>query len=84
MVMRNNGLYVVVIGLVVLGAILWRAAWTRMLAVILICAAAFAAYSGPLTDLLGVRPGPGAESWSVPLQQIARIADEHEGTLTAE
>ncbi|WP_029149316.1 DUF6020 family protein [Microbacterium indicum] len=79
---RNNGVYVVVLGLVILTALAWRRRPARPIAVLAGVLVVFALYSGPLAHALGARPGPAAEAWSLPVQQLARIAADDQDRLT--
>ncbi len=80
-VTRNNGVHVVILGLLVLLVPL-RAQWRRLGAVLAAVALGYGLYVGPLYALLQVRPGPTEELYSVPIQQLARIAKEHAAELT--
>ncbi|OCG73908.1 hypothetical protein A7J15_06770 [Microbacterium sediminis] len=82
LVLRNNGLYVVVLGLGILAATVLRRHARRLLGILGVSIVAYALYAGPLTAALGAEPGPPAESWSVPIQQVARIAADHHDELT--
>ncbi|MGW9112799.1 DUF6020 family protein [Microbacterium sp. NPDC055683] len=73
-VLRNNGVYVVLAGIAILIGLVWRRVWRRAAAVLAVIAVVYAAYAGPLTSALDAAPVPPAEAWSVPLQQLARIA----------
>ncbi|GAA4187877.1 hypothetical protein GCM10022219_01240 [Microbacterium oryzae] len=83
MVLRNNGVHVVLLGVALL-VIPFRRQWKRALALFAGCVVAYALYAFPLAAALGVQPGPKTEAWSVPLQQIARIADDHHAELSDE
>lgn len=71
MILRNNGLYVVIIMLFLI-CILYRAWWKRLLPAILSIAAIYCIYIGPVYGLLNVEAGGMQEMFSVPLQQMAR------------
>lgn len=78
---RNNGSYVVLLSLPVLLFALRR--FRRQLLVVLVAVVvAYAAYVGPLYRALGVGPGPKPAAYSVPVQQLARIAKVHDGELS--
>lgn len=83
MVLRNNGVHVVLLGAALL-VIPFRRQWKRALALFAGCVVAYALYAFPLSAALGVQPGPKTEAWSVPLQQIARIADDHHAEMSDE
>ncbi|MDN3309923.1 DUF6020 family protein [Microbacterium oryzae] len=83
MVLRNNGVHVVLLGVALL-VIPFRHQWKRVLALLAGCVVAYALYAFPLSAALGVQPGPKTEAWSVPLQQIARIAHDHHDEMSAE
>jgi hypothetical protein len=82
-VLRNNGVYVVMLGLVLLLLPL-RRRWKPLLAVFAGTVLMWVLYTGPLFAALGVGPGPKTEAWSVPLQQIARISLDHHETMSDE
>ncbi|GGO62878.1 hypothetical protein GCM10010910_14080 [Microbacterium nanhaiense] len=82
-VLRSNGVYVVILSLPLLFLPL-RRHWKPMLGVASCCAIAIVAYLGPLQTALGVVPGPKTEMWSIPLQQIARIALDHHDEMSDE
>ncbi|WP_456283629.1 DUF6020 family protein [Microbacterium sp. JZ101] len=83
MVLRNNGVHVVLLGVALL-IIPFRRQWKRVGAVLAACVVAYGLYAGPLSAALDVQPGPKTEAWSVPLQQIARIAHDHHATMSDE
>jgi hypothetical protein len=80
--MRNNGLYVVLITTVVLAVLL---AGHRALVATAggVCLVAAVIVNGPIYQALNVKPGPVREALSIPLQQIARIANNHPDELSA-
>ncbi|GGO63235.1 hypothetical protein GCM10010910_15250 [Microbacterium nanhaiense] len=82
-VLRSNGVYVVLLALPLLFIPL-RHEWKRLLLASAAVVVAIAAYLGPLAAAMGVGPGPKTEMWSIPLQQIARIALDHHDELSAE
>ncbi|WP_261166041.1 DUF6020 family protein [Microbacterium sp. Marseille-Q6965] len=84
LVLRNNGVYVVLIGLGVLAATVLRRRWKPLLGILAVSLVAYALYAVPLVRAVGAEPGPPAESWSVPIQQIARIAADHHEELSPE
>lgn len=76
MVLRNNGLYIVVITLLVVVAIeLWQNKRLEkgLLAMMAGVAIFYGIYTGPFYSLLNVTPGGIEEALSVPLQQMARV-----------
>src|SRR5262249_5504285 len=56
--------------------------WKRILVLLAVLLAAYGLYVGPIYTALHVGPGPGEESYSLPLQQLGRIAKYHAATLT--
>jgi hypothetical protein len=80
--MRNNGLYVVLIATVVLAVLL--AGHRALVATAgVVCLVAALIVNGPVYKALDVTPGPVREALSIPLQQIARIANNHPDDLSA-
>lgn len=78
---RSNGSYVVLLSLPILLIVL-RRFWRQLLAVLIAVVVAYGAYVGPVYRALGVRPGPKAEAFSLPIQQLARIAKTHRHELS--
>lgn len=76
MIFRNNGLYIVILTLLVLG-ISARADWRRhkrnLVAFLLVTIVPYLIYIGPVYRVLDVAPGGVEEMLSVPLQQMARV-----------
>lgn len=72
MILRNNGLYIVLFTLAVLLAVC-RKQWKRLAVVLLGVGILYGAYVGPLYSALHVLPGGVEEMLSVPLQQMARV-----------
>ncbi len=72
MIFRNNGLYIVVAIMLLLGIVL-RRFWRRYLCVVCGVLLLYGAYVGPVYDALDVTPGGVEEMLSVPLQQMARV-----------
>lgn len=72
MILRNNGLYVVLIMLVIL-CVMLRKEWKRFLPLVLGTIALYWIYVGPVYSVLGVQAGGIQEMFSVPLQQMARV-----------
>nr|WP_268866050.1 DUF6020 family protein [Microbacterium sp. ZXX196] len=79
--LRSNGVYVVFLSLIVL-AIAYRRHWKGFAAVFVATAIVWALVVGPFYRAVGMQPGPPTEAYSLPLQQLARIAGEHQGELT--
>ena len=79
--LRNNGVHVVLSSLVLL-LVLLRHRWRPLLAVLLAAVVGFGLYVGPVYRALDVRPGPGEEAFSIPVQQLGRIARDDRATLT--
>ena len=80
--MRKNGIHVMALTLPLL-LIPLRHFRKRLVLVLTGIVAAYAVFVGPLYALLDVGPGPKAESYSVPLQQLGRIAKRHSADLSA-
>ncbi|MBO0812882.1 MAG: hypothetical protein J2P23_12665 [Microlunatus sp.] len=78
---RNNGSYFVLLSLPVLIIVL-RGFRRQLLVVLVAAVVVYAAYVGPLYRALGVGSGPKAMAYSVPVQQLARIATVHGGELS--
>lgn len=81
-VTRNNGIYVAVLSLLLL-AIVLRTQWKPILGVLGGVMAAYALYVGPVYTVLDVQPGPKEEAYSVPIQQLGRIAKYESASLDA-
>ena len=72
MIMRNNGLYIVMLTLLII-MFLCRKNIKRYLLNCVIIIAIYTFYTGPFYDVLNVADGGIEEMLSVPLQQIARV-----------
>lgn len=72
MILRNNGLYIVLIVFVLLGFHL-RKCWKKYLCVLCGVLLLYGMYVGPVYDALDVTSGGVEEMLSVPLQQMARV-----------
>ncbi|MBQ8823508.1 MAG: hypothetical protein IJZ82_12765 [Lachnospiraceae bacterium] len=72
MIMRNNGLYIVLCTLLV-SVLACRKRWKKYLLLCVAVLAVYGLYIGPFYSVLGVTPGGKAEMLSVPLQQLARV-----------
>ncbi len=72
MILRNNGLYIVLIMFVFM---FWysRHAWKKFLLVFGAGILTYAVYVGPFYQMLSVTPGGIQEMLSVPIQQMARV-----------
>ncbi|MCM1304027.1 MAG: DUF6020 family protein [Lachnospiraceae bacterium] len=76
MILRNNGVYIVLLTLLALAVIShrelrqYKGNWTVFLLVILV---PYLLYTGPVCKILDVKPGGVEEMLSVPLQQMARV-----------
>ncbi|HET9648350.1 MAG TPA: DUF6020 family protein, partial [Microlunatus sp.] len=79
---RNNGVHVLALTLPVILLPL-RHLWRRIVVITAVLAVAFGLYVGPVYAALKVRPGPAEETFSVPIQQLGRIAKYHSGQLSA-
>lgn len=71
MILRNNGLYVVII-ILALMCIIFRKQWKQLLPLFACIVAVYFVYTGPFYSLLNVKAGGIQEMFSVPLQQMAR------------
>ena len=72
MILRNNGLYIVVFTLAV-AAVCCKKYWKKFLPILLSVCIAYGIYTGPVYRMLHVTPGGIEEMLSVPLQQLARV-----------
>ena len=79
--MRNNGIHVMALSLPLL-LIPLRHFWKRILVVLAALVVAYGIYVGPTNAILDVRPGPKAEPYSVPIQQLGLIARLHSADLS--
>ncbi len=72
MILRNNGLYIV---LIVLGIMFFACKnyWKKYMVILLGVLLPYLIYVGPIYQLLHVTPGGVEEMLSVPIQQIARV-----------
>ena len=75
MVMRTNGQYVLVPTLVAL--LVFHRGWHRVTAVAATWLIGFGLYTYVLIPAMPTTPTRASEPWSVPLQQVARIARDH-------
>lgn len=80
--LRNNGIHVVALTLVVLVVAL-RGLRKPLLAVLAACLVGYAAYTGPVYSALGIGESRQVEMFSAPIQQVARIALAHGDELDA-
>jgi len=76
MLLRNNGLYVVALSLLV-WLLSLRGLRKRIALVAGICVIVFGLWQSAVFPALNVAPGSVSEALSVPLQQLARIARDH-------
>ena len=79
---RNNGIHVIALSVPLL-IILLRSLWKRIVIVFAVLLLAYGVYVGPVYGVLDVQPGPAEESYSVPLQQLGRIAKYRATSLSA-
>ena len=79
--MRNNAVFIVLPTIPVL-LLLLRRHRRRILIVLAGLVVAVVLWFGPLFAVLHIRPGPPEETYSVPLQQLARIAKYHASSLS--
>jgi hypothetical protein len=81
-VTRNNGVHVVVLTLVI--AVIVAAGHRRPLGIVLgVCILGFVGYGVVADDILKAKPVPAVETWSVPIQQLGRIAKYDAADLSA-
>lgn len=83
MIMRNNGLYIVLITLAVT-AFMCRKNLKKYLLLCTAVAAVYLLYVGPFYNVLQVEAGGVEEMLSVPLQQIARVYRYEQDSFTEE
>ncbi|MDR3344295.1 MAG: DUF6020 family protein [Oscillospiraceae bacterium] len=74
--LRNNGIYVVLIAGIVMTATL-KSLRRQLLCSLIVCVTCFGAFKVMVSAVFDVAPGPVREVLSVPMQQFARIAKEH-------
>lgn len=79
---RNNGIYIIVVVLLVLG-LYFRRYYKRLVPLFLSIILSIVAIQGPLYSALGIRKGGFAESLGVPLQQIGYTL-KYDGDLNTE
>lgn len=80
--LRSNGVHVVLLG--ALGLLLVRPRPWRLAASLGAAAVAMTlVIAVPATQLLDAKPGPSAETYSVPIQQLARVAAVEKDALPA-
>lgn len=82
-VWRNNGIYILIVFLPIVIIALHRY-WKNLLIMSAAVLVLYAAYSGPMMNLLDVAPGNSREALSVPMQQMARAALYAEDELSEE
>lgn len=76
MILRNNGLYIVLVMLVIMAFSCireWKRLSVRLLVVLAGILVPYLCYVGPFYHMLRVTPGGVEEMLSVPLQQMARV-----------
>ena len=79
--LRNNGIYAMAAGVVVLIAV-WRKAWKWFMPMVGAIVLA-QLISGPFYTSLGIEPSPFRESVGIPIQQISAVVAE-DGEMTEE
>lgn len=87
MVLRNNGLYIVLLTLPVLAFTSWRELKRHKrngALFLLVVLVPYLLYTGPVYGALGVVPGGVEEMLSVPLQQMARVYHYDHDSLDGE
>lgn len=72
MILRNNGLYIVLFMLPVLLLCTW-AYWKKYMVLLVFILLPYWCYTGPLYHMLDITPGGVEEMLSVPIQQMARV-----------
>ena len=80
--MRNNGLYIVIVALVVLG-IYYRRLWKKIIPVFAGVVLVIVFIQGPVYKMLGIKKSSLAESLGVPLQQVGYTL-KNDGNITEE
>lgn len=83
MIMRNNGLYIVLVTLAVT-VFVCRKELKKYLIMCMVVAGVYLLYTGPFYSLLHVSAGGIEEMLSVPLQQIARVYRYEQDAFTQE
>lgn len=78
---KNIGLYIFLLSLPFVFMVA-RKYWKKILLVSLAAISVFYVVKGPVYSAAGIAPGDEREAYSVPLQQIARIAMYHDGEIT--
>ena len=81
--LRNNGIYIVLLTCLVLFVIL-RKYWKRLLIIFSLIFIIYFAIKMVIFNIFQVKDGSIAEMMSVPLQQIARVEKYHKGELDKE
>ncbi len=83
LLLRNNGLYVVMISTPIIFFIA-RKEYKKLLIIFGSVFLIFGIIKGPIYSILEIQEGSTREALSVPLQQMARITQEHGDSLTQE
>ena len=83
MLLRNNGFYVILLSLPFL-LLLNKDIWKKLLIVFVIPIIAYILITGPLFNLINIKPGSIREALSVPIQQLTRVAKLEKDSLTDE
>lgn len=87
MIFRNNGLYIVLLTMLVLAVVTRRDRMKyrkNLLMFLLVIIVPYLLYIGPMYRVLGVKPGGVEEMLSVPLQQMARVYRYDRDSLSGE
>lgn len=87
MILRNNGLYIVLAILILLIFVCikaWKKEAKKFIVMLLGIIFLYFIYTGPVYYFLGVMPGGVEEKLSVPLQQMARVYTYHYESLQQE
>lgn len=79
-IFRNNGYYVFLMLIPFLG-IAYRKHIKKLLLMVVIVVVLVQIYKGPFSNVLGVRPGDSREMLSIPIQQMARVYQNHQDEL---
>lgn len=83
MILRNNGLYVAVIMLLIF-AVICRKYWKKYLLLMVAVIVPYILYAGPVYQALDVTKGGVQEMLSVPIQQMARVYHSGAGEMALE
>ena len=83
MILRNNGLYVALIMLIIVGVVV-KTYWKKYLLLLVCIFLPYTIYVGPMYKALDVEEGGVQEMLSVPLQQMARVYYHDKENMSSE